>query len=156
MKYNMGISLSALNNTASNHENRIKALENASSAGLTGTIKQLGGSDGRLNESMQNYTFIIISVNYLSNPYSPITIPSKLYKQWGTVKWDERGGQNADRHYGGEYKYISDTQIGTGGNYAGLHSVWGLKLYYNFSYNIYKLANSISFHFFKCLIKIRN
>ena len=31
-----------------------------------------------------------------------------------------------------------------------------LKLYYNFSYNIYSLANSISFHFLKCLIKIRN
>ena len=30
--------------------------------------------------------------------------------------------------------------------------VYGLKLYYNFSYNIYRLANSTSFHFFKCLI----
>ena len=34
--------------------------------------------------------------------------------------------------------------------------MFALKLYYNFSYNIYRLANSISFHFFKCLIKIRN
>ena len=30
--------------------------------------------------------------------------------------------------------------------------LFGLKLYYNFSYNICSLANSISFHFFKCLI----
>ena len=34
--------------------------------------------------------------------------------------------------------------------------MFALKLYYNFSYNIYRLDNSISFHFFKCLIKIRN
>ena len=36
--------------------------------------------------------------------------------------------------------------------YKYIRVIRGLKLYYNFSYNIYRIANSISFHFFKCLI----
>ena len=51
---------------------------------------------------------------------------------------------------------VKITAIGSGSLSRGNGMVTILKLYYNFSYNIYRLANSISFHFFKCLIKIRN
>ena len=47
---------------------------------------------------------------------------------------------------------IKITAVGSGAlsRWNGMVAI--LKLYYNFSYNIYRLANSILFHFFKCLI----
>ena len=133
----------------SNHEDRIKALENKSSSWvIIAEYNDVTGDTIHLRQSYYNFNLIIIewyyygfmqhltnifdfSVGYLFNLYDPID-SSTIFKieTVSTTTWKLH-------------------MSGTGMRF---NRIRGLKLYYNFSYNIYRLANSISFHFFKCLI----
>ncbi len=147
----MGISLS-------NHEDRIKRLEE-----IISEPKYIWVSCCSYTQMLPERIYIFIPKNVIkigiSEVINAINIDNEKYSNLFNVNYSPKSNiinpsgetslvyitELAD-HYKYLYKDISsghDNHI----------TVWGLlKLYYNFSYNIYSIANSISFHFFKCLI----
>ena len=139
----------------SNHEDRIKKLENNTSSGFT--LKQLfsgsNSSEVTLNDNINNFDAIyILSNQNIGTIHEDINIIFK--PEYNTTRHGNHVSSVAAFSYVASNNTIRITY--NWGNTTSIIKVYGLKLYYNFSYNIYRLASSISFHFFKCLIKIRN
>lgn len=163
----MGISLS-------NHEDRIKKLESDSSYTPTEFKVDIlfnnpvTCNNGQMPLSLpvstvSKYPFLVVvftgweayaSLTSITTTVSVAVILKKLKwyatEGYGGSRYSETEGFVIEMS-GSNVNFVCQT-----GNTTSLMYVYGLKLYYNFSYNIYRLANSISFHFFKCLIKIRN
>ena len=148
----MGISLS-------NHEDRIKKLESTgyskhTTVDLIGTIIDGRDKTYDLKRSLSEFDFIFCKQDALGEPawrchsslVDILTLRDhKLACLFLSI------GRDAQTNVVIEYKTDAQLRIYTLQNHFD-YRLYGLKLYYNFSYNIYSLANSISFHFFKCLI----
>lgn len=130
-----------------NHEDRITALERKSIDLDKRQVVLWSGSDSgvkkfKLSESADNFDAIGVTFNQ----WRIIFIPNINYDEPTT---DFMRGTHAVNMNVKDRNYLNVTYNEVG---QPLNRVVGLKLYYNFSYNIYRLANSISFHFLKCLI----
>lgn len=129
----MSISLKYVGDTISNHESRIKALEDKFSTGV-GKLVRLSGNNGVLSQPMTNFDILYFRIKYSGNDGIWMSCPVSVFRSLRYIRWDERGGQNADRYYGTTFDYKSDTQVGAGnGGYASLVEIYGLKVYYTFS-----------------------
>ena len=142
----------------SNHEDRIKKLEDNSLSSSKLTEISVGNVSSYNLSNMSNNALHLISFtaawteSYYNGRNVECCIP--WLKNSYIAGLDCMGG--SDFGYGA-YVRIAENIIsviprnGSNGRIEGMRIIT-LKLYYNFSYNIYRLANSISFHFFKCLI----
>ena len=159
MKYNMAISLS-------NHEDRIKKLEDKKLEwvlilnNIDNSINTNVGAIVPLEHNLSMFDIVMFEfVTY--NPSQAtfcqaIAYGKELYNRSNTnylynltPVWNQYG-LFVDIF---PYSEGMSFKIANASNYYKyIRVIRGLKLYYNFSYNIYRLANSISFHFFKCLI----
>ena len=137
----------------SNHEDRIKALENKSLQLSNIKVDKLWTGDITNNTklsipNLNNYNIVWIKVNfYYIGCYVCIRgtkngIGDDIGDGHKTQAWITLNNDNTLSYEVTIWDYSSRRLL----------EVWGLKLYYNFSYNIYRLANFILFHFFKCLI----
>ena len=130
----MSISLNSLNNTANNHESRIKALENKTSSGYYSEVILWSGNNwnngfvATLSQSWKNFKILVFLGN-AGEMYSTAFYPTSLlthgtklchtYLNYGTIKIN------------------NDTQISfPDQGDVGIYKIIGLKLYYSFSYNI--------------------
>ena len=147
----MGISLS-------NHEDRIKKLESSTGVGRVTFqyIGLIGSAQYDLSNLPSDQLHILDftaawSVEYYSYRINHICVP--WMKGHDIPKRDTMHGSNFS--YENYFEITGNILKLSGARGSGSHinlRITSLKLYYNFSYNIYRLANSISFHFFKCLI----
>ena len=165
-----------------NHEDRIKALENGGSGNGAYTIRGNGTSNpfssafeerrsGNISVARSSNSFTLPAGNYLFTALTNATMNgggngynaslSVVLKQGSSTIANGVGGSAAEWSNLSSLLHccvsissstsfsltVGANRVSTPGTYLAI-----LKLYYNFSYNIYSLANSISFHFFKCLI----
>ena len=152
----MGISLS-------NHEDRIKKLEERTESintlKTTELLGELRSGSGILKDSIRNYPWLLC---YCDNTWNQGTyvIPHVQFGQHISINtlYNCPGSSGNQINDWLLYKFTNETtiQIVAQANMRGFLKIIGLKLYYSFSYNIYRLAVSISKSFLKCLIKIRN
>ena len=143
----------------SNHEDRIKKLENRTeninTLKQTVLLEKLESGTGTLKDSVRNYPWILL---YCVNSWEQnrYVIPFWQSGQHLEINmlYNCPGSSGVKENDWLLYKFTNERaiQIVDQKNMSGFYKIVGLKLYYNFSYNIYSLANSISFHFFKCLI----
>ena len=131
----MGISLS-------NHENRIKVLENKSFGGYRAVYPNGTKSIDVNNLINQGYNIFIP----MSNPHcdtcnminTPILVPeiASVYQATHHYEYENTvGGQNIKLSGG----VITSSPIGSRTSKMEIYALIALKLYYNFSYNIYHL-----------------
>ena len=124
-----------------NHEQRIRALETGEkytmSPQLLNTTK-----NGNLTtlQNMSNYDFLIFWLIIGDICYGVYWIPYLEFKTSGMNF--EIGGTS----YAIEFKYVNDTTIWKEpiSDITWLIKLWGLKIYYIFRYNIYKILKLIS------------
>ena len=152
----------------SNHEDRIKKLEEYINASATGgtllfyneSAADMANKTFTLNDVWTNYTTLCVvhgrdtgsnTIDNLTTTYIPVRfIVSSDQTQINTaLEWCL---STANGYLMIVFRNDSKSFYVTEAQYGRIKRIVGLKLYYNFSYNIYSLANSISFHFFKCLI----
>ena len=155
----MSISVKALNDLLTQHENRIKALENKanSSGGKMVELWSGGHSGGNLNIPNHNFDDYAIIIGHcdcsgsggdeVMHYSTNLFCPTNRYGARSNCFCD-LGGDDA----AGMYLVDNHTIKFTGWAGVWLQHVYGLKLYYNFSYNIYNLAKHILFHFSKYLM----
>lgn len=128
-----------------NHENRIKVLEDKTSSSTLGTVELLlsrGQHSGNktLSKNITNFTFIIMLFEYGGSIFTPITMPTSLCRTEGRSYFLRATGG-----WGVDYKFPSDTVINVSPQRSSAYStVYGLKIYYIFRYNIYKMLKLIS------------
>ena len=136
------------------HESRIKALE-GNSGNYSETTLYSGSSTTTvtLSQSINNFDAIVIMTDVSEYSGDCRFIPKSLYNRQHRLEYASGIGVSTITPTDNRVVFNDNWQ---GRNTTHILAVVGLKLYYNFSYNIYRLANSMSFHFFKCLIKIRN
>ena len=138
----MSISLNSLNNTANNHESRIKALENkTSSSGKMVELWNGGHGGGNLTISNHNFDDYAIIIGHCdcnsgsgngTMAYSTnLFCPTNRYGARSNCFCDLTGDDAA-----GMYLVNNHTINFTGWAGVWLQHVYGLKLYYSFSYNI--------------------
>lgn len=138
----MSISLNSLNNTANNHESRIKALENkTSSSGKMIELWSGGHGGGNLTISNHNFDDYAIIIGHCdchsgsgngTMAYSTnLFCPTNRYGARSNCFCDLTGDDAA-----GMYLVNNHTINFTGWAGVWLQHVYGLKLYYSFSYNI--------------------
>ena len=156
MKYNMAISLS-------NHEDRIKKLESKPQIAriFYSGSENSGPGYGKtitLTERIRDFHIIVIEILTVDGYFHKFFYGPQFVSSTGNHKYDCTSNWNSQDMIVDLFPSIDGLSIriaATNPNpnrFKGIHWIYGLKLYYNFSYNIYSLANSISFHFFKCLI----
>lgn len=152
----MSISVKALNDLLIQHENRIKALENRPTS--TTEIQTLwsgfvsGPSNTiNLNLSDDKYNFIeFLSRGQTSENYMSMIISKEHLIEKGVVVECVNRWIWLRRESSTVYKVYNASNGEPGKD--GISKIVGLKLYYNFSYNIYNLARHILFHFSKYLM----
>ena len=152
----MSISVKALNDLLIQHENRIKALENRPTS--TTEIQTLwsgfvsGPSNTiTLNSSDDKYNFIeFLSKGQTSANYISMIISKEHLIERGVVVECANRWLWLRRESSTVYKVFNASNGEAGKD--GISAIVGLKLYYNFSYNIHNLANHILFHFSKYLM----
>lgn len=123
-----------------NHEQRIKVLENGDKYTMSSQLLNTTKS-GNLTTlyNISNYDFLIFWIIESNVCYGVYWIPYLEFKTSG-VSFEIGGLSNSV-----EFKYVNDTTV-----YKQPHSVswliklWGLKIYYIFRYNIYKILKLIS------------
>ena len=152
----------------SNHEDRIKKLEeyvNTSSTGGTLLFYNESAADMinktfMLNDVWTNYTTLCVVhgraasstiIDNLTTTYIPTRFIASSDQTQANMSC-EWCLSTANGYLMIVFRNDSKSFYVTESSYGRIKRIVGLKLYYNFSYNIYRLANSISFHFFKCLI----
>lgn len=121
-----------------NHESRIKALENKANNGSVRVTKLASGSGG-LSEPITNFDIVQIRTSERAadgwgNSFCCIVVAS--YSIGDAINMGN--GIVGEGNSGAQIKFTSSTSIGVIQSTYGtsINGVWGLKLYYNFSYNI--------------------
>lgn len=131
-----------------NHEDRIKALENkASSSSLKFTqlyYNMNHSTSIKFSQSLDNFDFVFFvgrNSNYAVRSYH--AIPVNLLKSYSIPeRKDTVICANAQDTFQG-YITLNDFKVASANNMT-LIAVWGLKIYYIFRYNIYKILKLIS------------
>ena len=143
----MSISLNQINSSVSNHESRIKKLEEASSSAGSGKMVQLlgtlGSGVGNLSDSVRNYAVIIVYANN-SNSWIPFC-HSGAAIEFG-LSYNCPGSTGEQHNDWLFYKFNNEKQIQITSqrSMSGFRKIVGLKIYYIFRYNIYKILKLIS------------
>ena len=132
-----------------NHEDRITALEKVSSASQSKVVTLWSGSAGNgatitTNQPMRNFDAIVTGCDGFGGctsmliPYSVLT--NKAWYVANDTPWGKYI-QNSS------VQYTSDTTLSHSHKYGGGTIRWviGLKLYYNFSYNITREFYKVKF-----------
>ena len=128
-----------------NHEDRIKVLENKANSSNLGTVEILlsrgqHSGDKTLAKNITSFTFIIMLFEHDGSIFTPITMPTRLCQTEGRSYFLRATGA-----WGVDYKFPSDTIINVRPQRSSAYStVYGLKIYYIFRYNIYKILKLIS------------
>ena len=156
----------------SNHEDRIKKLEarGPKYMNLLGVPRNSNGlpngiANGRtykLRDSVTKYDLLIFTFAQDDNKLDGIFV-NRLFTSCVMFASDFCNGISAECGSTETYAriaYVDESTVKCWGAYSQgvpmvdkqFLTVAALKLYYNFSYNIYRLVNYILFHFFKCLI----
>lgn len=116
-----------------NHEDRITVLEQSGNINPTCELILNKQASGNLTttKSMNSFDFLFISTSTSVLWFDSFMIPYSVFKD---LKRFEFGGTSSAI----EIRYVNDNTIYANG--AWIHRVYGLKLYYSFSYNIiYKI-----------------
>ena len=134
----------------SNHEDRIKKLEN-NSGSYSETVLYSGSSTKTitLSQSINNFDAIVVMTEISGNCGDCRFIPSSLYNKKHWLEYAVNIGMSCITP--SEDK-ISFNDNWSGGNTTKILAVIGLKLYYSFSYNIiYKELEVMLRHFLSFL-----
>ena len=142
----------------SNHEDRIKKLESSTGVGRV-TFQYIG----LVNSAQYDLSGLSSDHLHILDFAATWNVEHYVYRtNHICIPWIKgHDVPKRDTMHGNDFSYENYFEIT--GNVLKLSGQRGsgsciklritsLKLYYNFSYNIYSLANSISFRFFKCLI----
>ncbi len=134
------------------HESRIKALENRSSriifGGYVGYTRWFWITKLRIPSNTQRRIFVSSRTDTEGPEYmqiydsSNLTEPVSICNGENVIEFVENNGEFIIYEIKSSGEWFNNI----------LQVYYQLKLYYNFSYNIYRLANSILFHFFRCLV----
>lgn len=128
----MAISLNSINSTLSSYGTRITNLENRGSAGITVIYNNASGTY-RLSSNISAYDIVFITYgchDTTKQRYSCVVFPKKVSSMLF--------GCHAPGEYHATLSVTSTSQVSTlrGQNNCKIYTMIGLKLYYNFSYNI--------------------
>ena len=124
-----------------NHEQRIRALETGEKYTMSPQLLNTTKS-GNLTtlQNMSNYDFLIFWIINGTVCYGVYWIPYLEFKTSG-VNFEIGGTSNSVK-----FKYVNDTTVWKEpiSDITWLIKLWGLKIYYIFRYNIYKILKLIS------------
>ena len=131
-----------------NHESRIKDLENKTASGnltVTKVSFSRSGDVFKISQPITNFSFIQVhtwNTNDSGNRCINLWCVKSLVLNTVYIAGTPTGG-DANDHCILKFTDWSTIQMLYQAWYDGIKEIWGLKLYYNFSYNIYRLTQRL-------------
>ena len=131
-----------------NHESRIKDLENKTASGnltVTKVSSSRSGDVFKISQPITNFSFIQVhtwNTNDSGNRCINLWCVKSLVLNTVYIAGTPTGG-DANDYCILKFTDWSTIQMLYQAWYDGIKEIWGLKLYYNFSYNIYRLTQRL-------------